>query len=85
MLGTNQKRMGRSMVNPLYACRLEDLGPEDRIRVACRCGHVALVDPETCREKLFIAPFSRILDLERHFRCASCRRRGQALVGVVWA
>jgi hypothetical protein len=30
---------------PLYAARIEDLGPGDFIKVDCACGHTALLTP----------------------------------------
>ena len=30
-------------MRPLYNARLEDLGPDVRVRVECVCGHVALL------------------------------------------
>ena len=50
---------------PLYATRIEDLGPGDFVKVDCAaCHHVALLTPEALlRSEL--SPATKVLDLKR--------------------
>jgi hypothetical protein len=71
------------MVRPLYDCRVEDLGPDDRVVVECGCGH----SEELTAAMLSTAgvpPYTPVLDLKRRLKCKSCRWRGRAEVSVSW-
>ena len=68
----------------LYAARVSDLGPNDRVNVECRCGHVQLL-PASYFVGGKVSPDTRIGDLERRFRCRECDRRGEAIVMIAWA
>ena len=71
---------------PLYAVRIEDLGPGDFVRVQClACGHDELLSADRLRNRgLPIAPHTPIMDLERWFRCRECDAKGKAVVWVRW-
>ena len=57
---------------PLYAARIEDLGPGDFVRVECiACG-------------LRLPPYTPVLDLEPRLRCRECDARGKAVVSIRW-
>jgi len=75
------------MVPPLYAARIEDLGPGDLVRFQCiACGHDELLTMDQLRVKGLRLPLTtHILDLERRFRCRECDARGKAVVSFRWA
>ena len=70
---------------PLYAARIEDLGPGDFVKVECAaCGHVELLTAgmlATAGAK----PIERVLDLEPRLRCRECDARGKAVASTRWA
>jgi hypothetical protein len=72
------------MVRPLYDVRLEDLGPDDRVKVECACG-----DSEELTAAMLttagLPPYMTILDLRPRLKCQSCRWKGRADVSIVWA
>ena len=72
---------------PLYAARIEDLGPGDFVKVECAaCGHVELLLPDKLRIKgLPLPPYTPVLDLEPRLRCRECDTRGKAVVSIRWA
>ena len=71
---------------PLYAARIEDLGPGDYIRVSClACSHDELIPPSSFLHGLRLPPHTLIMDLERRFRCRECDAKGKAVVSVKWA
>jgi hypothetical protein len=72
---------------PLYAARIEDLGPGDFVKVECiACGHVELLSPDKLRIKaLPLPPYTPVLDLERRLRCQECDARGKTVVSIKWA
>ena len=58
---------------PLYAARIEDLGPGDFVKVECAaCGHDVLIPPNALLQGLRLQPTDRVLDLEPRFRCREC-------------
>jgi hypothetical protein len=70
---------------PLYAARIEDLGPGDLVRVECAaCGHDVLITRSALLQGLRLAPTDLVLDLESRFRCRECDARGKAVVSVRW-
>ena len=70
---------------PLYAARIEDLGPGDFVKVECAaCGHDTLIPPNALLQGLRLQPTTRVLDLEPRFRCRECDARGKAVVSVRW-
>jgi hypothetical protein len=70
---------------PLYAARIEDLGPGDFVRVECAaCGHDVLITRSALLQGLRRRPTDRVLDLEPRFRCRECDARGKAVVSVRW-
>jgi len=72
---------------PLYAARIQDLGPGDCVKVECMaCGHVELLPADKLRVKGQPLPsYTPVLDLERRLRCVECDAKGKAMVSVKWA
>ena len=71
---------------PLYAARIEDLGPGDFVRVECiACGHDQLIPSSSLRDGLRLPPYTPVLDLERRLRCRECDAKGKAVVSIRWA
>ena len=64
---------------PLYAARIEDLGPGDFVKVDCAaCHHVALLTPEALL-RVGLSRTAKVLDLKGRFRCRACGRKGRAV------
>jgi hypothetical protein len=75
----------RAMV-PLYAARIEDLGPGDFVRVECiACRHDILIPPSSLLNGLRLPPYTPVLDLEPRLRCRECDARGKAVVSITAA
>ena len=69
-------------MRPLYDARIEDLGPGDFLVVECVCGHSELI-PRVGLEVGWRLPlYTRVLDLERRFRCRECDQRGKVLLSI---
>jgi hypothetical protein len=69
-------------VRPLYAAKLEDLGPTDRIKVECGgCKRVGLI----AAAGLALPGYTAVLDLKHWLRCQGCGVKGRAVISVVWA
>jgi hypothetical protein len=66
-------------MKPLYAARIEDLGPGDFVKVECiACGHAELLASDQLRIKGQALPaYTPVLDLELRLRSASAIRRGR--------
>jgi hypothetical protein len=78
------KNWADSMV-PLYAARVQDLGPDDVAVFKCgACGHTAELWPSLLTGGLGLKPTDKVLDLERRLRCRLCYARGQAVVSIKW-
>jgi hypothetical protein len=57
---------------PLYAARIEDLGPGDFVKVDCAaCHHVALLAPEFLLRR-GLSRQTKVLDLKERVRCRRC-------------
>ncbi len=57
-------------MKPLYAARVQDLGPEDVAVFKCgACGHTAELPPSALLHGLGLQPTDKVLDLERRLRC----------------
>ena len=70
---------------PLYAARIEDLGPGDFVKVDCAaCSHTALLTPAFLA-RLGLEPRQRVLDLKDRVRCRGCGVRRRAVVSIKWA
>jgi hypothetical protein len=70
---------------PLYAARIEDLGPGDLVKIDCAaCSHTALLTPAFLAE-LGLKASRRVLDLKDRVRCRGCGVRGSAVVSIKWA
>src|SRR5271166_4196008 len=70
---------------PLYAARIEDLGPGDFLRVDCgACSHTALLAPAFLL-RLGLGPRDKVLDLKDRARCRACGARGRGCVSIKWA
>jgi hypothetical protein len=71
---------------PLYAARIEDLGPGDFVRAECTaCGHDELIPASALLQGLRLLPRTPVLDLEPQLRCRECDARGKAVVSIKWA
>jgi hypothetical protein len=76
-------RNGRVMV-PLYAARIEDLGPVDFMVIECvACPNVGLLSGAYLL-KLGLPPYSKLLELKRHTRCRGCGLRGRGVISIRW-
>ena len=70
---------------PLYAARVQDLGPDDVAVFTCgACGHTAELWPSLLIGGLGLEPTDKILDLERRLRCRLCYAKDQAAVSIKW-
>jgi len=71
---------------PLYAARIEDLGPGDFVRVLCMaCGHDELLTADQLRVRgLALPPYTPLLDLEPKLRCRECDTKGKGMISVQW-
>jgi hypothetical protein len=70
---------------PLYAARVQDLGPGDFAVFKCgACGHIAELPPSALICGLGLKPTDKMLDLERRLRCRLCYTRDQAVVSIMW-
>ena len=68
---------------PLYAARVQDLGPDDVAVFKCgACGHTAELWPSLLIGGLGLQPIDKVLDLERGLRCQLCYARGQAAAPI---
>jgi hypothetical protein len=69
-------------MRPLYAARLEDLGPADRIRCECAaCFRTSLI----AASGVGLPGHTKVLDLKYRLRCQGCGVRGRAVISIVWA
>lgn len=67
---------------PLYAARIEDLGPGDFVKVDCAARHhVAPLTPKALL-RTGLSPAAKVLDLKGRLRCRGCGRKGRAVVSV---
>ncbi len=70
---------------PLYAARVQDLGPDDVAVFKCgACGHTAELPPSALLRGLGLQPTDKVLDLEQRLVCRLCLARGQAVVSIKW-
>jgi tRNA (Thr-GGU) A37 N-methylase len=71
---------------PLYAARIQDLGPGDFVKVECiACRHEELLPADRLRIKgLPLPSYTPVLDLEPRLRCRECDARGKAVVSIKW-
>ena len=70
---------------PLYAARVQDLGPDDVAVFQCgACGHTAELPPSALLRGLGLKPTDKVLDLERRLRCRLCYAKDQAVVSIKW-
>jgi hypothetical protein len=69
---------------PLYAARISDLGPDDRVVVECACGHLEHLTAAMLTTA-GVGPDTKVLDLKAKLKCQECRWRGRAVVSVKWA
>ena len=73
------------VIKPLYAARLEDLGPGDFVRVGCVCGHEALLPGSGLIQGMKLPPYFSVLDLAPKMRCRECDAKGRVDVSIQWA
>ena len=82
---SEQSTNGASGMVPLYAARVQDLGPDDVAVFKCgACGHTAELWPSLLIGGLGLQPTDKVLDLERRLQCRLSDARGQALVSIRW-
>jgi hypothetical protein len=63
---------------PLYAARMEDLGPGDFVKVECiACGQDELIPPSSLLNGLRLPPYTPVLDLNRGCAAESATRAGR--------
>ena len=66
--------MTNVILGPRYQLRLEDLREWHRLEVRCIvCNHRGLIDPTQIKHRLSI--HTRLVDLERRYRCVKCGNR----------
>jgi hypothetical protein len=83
---SEQSKNEASGMVPLYAARVQDLGPGDVVVVECgACGHTTAIPPIGLVHGLRLAPTERVLDLAPRLRCRECDARGKAVVSIRWA
>jgi hypothetical protein len=66
---------------PLYAARIEDLGPGDFVKVGLPPRRIA--DAEALL-RVGLNPAAKVLDLKGRLRCRGCGRKGRAVVSIKW-
>ena len=70
---------------PLYAARIEDLGPGDFVKAGCiACGHDELIPASALLQGLRLPPTTLVLDLAPRLRCRECDTKGKAVVSIKW-
>ena len=74
-------RNGRVMV-PLYAARIEDLGPVDFMVVECL--HNVGLPSARFLLSLGFPPYTSIKSLQRYTRCRGCGVRGKGDISIRW-
>jgi len=63
---------------------IEDFGDGDYLRVECVCGHSEMI-PRVGVVGWRLPPYTRVLDLERPFRCRECDRKDSVSLSIKWA
>lgn len=71
-------------IKPFYAARVEDLGPDDWVKVECGCGHIEGLN-RSMFETAGVPSYTAIRDLQRRLKCKECRWRGRADLKIEWA
>ncbi len=70
---------------PLYAARVQDIGPGDVVIFKCgACGHTAELPQSALMRGLGLKSTEKVLDLERRLRCRLCYAKHQAVVSIKW-
>ena len=69
---------------PLYAARVEDLGPDDWLKVECACGHLERLSAAMLATA-GVPSYTKILDLKSRLKCRECRWKGRADLTIEWA
>jgi hypothetical protein len=71
-------------MRPLYAARLEDLGPGHYVEVECTCGHTMLLTAQMLTTA-GLPSYVNILSLQRRMRCRECDEKGKVSVSIKWS
>ena len=71
-------------MRPLYDARVSDLGPDDRVKVECACGHLEYLTGAMLTTA-GLPPYMTILDIRPRLKCRECRWKGRAAVSIEWA
>ena len=70
---------------PLYAARVQDLGPDDvAVFKFGAYGHIAELPPSALLRGLGLQLTEKVLGLERWLRCRLCYAKDQAVVSITW-
>ena len=81
-----ERTMNGGKMVPLYAARVEDLGPGDFVKAECiACGHTELIPTLGLTQGLRLPAHMPVLDLEPRLRCRECDAKGKAVVTIRWA
>jgi hypothetical protein len=73
------------VIKPLYAARLEDLGPGDYVQVRCVRGHEDLLPASGFIQGMKLRPTINVLDPAPKMRCRECDTKGRVDISVKWA
>jgi hypothetical protein len=77
------RREERLMAQPLYACRVEDLSPHDRVKVDCwACAKSVGLLTGDFLLRPGLPPYEFVLSIEPRVRCRPCGSRGKAWVTI---
>ena len=71
-------------MKPLYAARLEGLGPGDLVHVECVCSHSERLTASMLTTA-GIKPYEGILGLQHRMRCRECDQRAKVVVTIRWS
>ena len=78
------RELGAGMV-PLYAARIEDLGPRDFVRVECACGHDEMIAAAGLTHGMRLPPTRKYSTCNRGCGAAKCESRGSVSLSIKWA
>ena len=72
-------------MRPLYDARIEESWPRRLPARQCAWGHDLLIPAIGLLQGWRLPPYTRVLDLERRFRCRECDQRGKVVLSIKWA
>jgi hypothetical protein len=71
-------------MRPLYAARVDDLGPGDFVRIECAWGHIERLTAAMLTTA-GVMPDIKVQDLGKRMRCRECDEKGRAVISIRWA